>query len=247
LLGAASWSPDELFSRAGIVQCQQTVDELVSEKVLCRLELPQGKQRLIHSQIAIALQQRIEKALLTEHEKSPLRSWVERSRITAYLGEVDPELLDALLQEGAAAGRIVAKPLEVALARWQPKLSDLQQRSLKALIELFQSAGFQPPDLAEASTLVGQRTEGMAPLLEVAQEQGFLIRIAEGFYLHQSVFESAQKKMCDQMAGGAALSLSEIRELLGTSRKFAIPFCEYLDAIGFTLREGNVRKLVGSR
>jgi len=243
LLGAAWWCPDDLFPRAGVVQCQQVVDQLVSEKVVRRLDLAQGKQRLIHSEIAGDLEHRIEKRLLTEHEKSPLSSWVEHSRMASYLGEIDSELLDALLRGLTAAGRIVVKPLGVALASWQPKLSNSQTQSLEDLVELFRTARFQPPNLTEASALIGQRSEAIVPLLEVAQEQGFLIRIAEGFYLHPEVVDSAKKKLRDQMAGGAALLVSDIRELLDTSRKFAIPFCEYLDAIEFTRREGNARKL----
>jgi selenocysteine-specific elongation factor len=37
------------------------------------------------------------------------------------------------------------------------------------------------------------------------------------------------------------MSVSQIKDLLGTTRKFAVPICEHLDRIGFTRREGDVR------
>ena len=37
--------------------------------------------------------------------------------------------------------------------------------------------------------------------------------------------------------------MAEIRDLLGTTRKFAVPLCEYLDRIGVTRREGDLRVL----
>jgi selenocysteine-specific elongation factor len=37
--------------------------------------------------------------------------------------------------------------------------------------------------------------------------------------------------------------VAEIRDLLGTSRKFAVPICEYLDRIRLTRREGDLRVL----
>jgi selenocysteine-specific elongation factor len=37
--------------------------------------------------------------------------------------------------------------------------------------------------------------------------------------------------------------MSEIRDILGTSRKFAVPIGEYLDRIGWTRREGDIRTL----
>ena len=39
------------------------------------------------------------------------------------------------------------------------------------------------------------------------------------------------------------LTVSQIRELLETSRKFAVPICEHLDRIGLTRRDGDVRLL----
>ena len=44
-----------------------------------------------------------------------------------------------------------------------------------------------------------------------------------------------------KMAGGVGLTVAEIRDLLGTTRKYAIPLCEYLDRIGVTRREGDLR------
>jgi selenocysteine-specific elongation factor len=37
--------------------------------------------------------------------------------------------------------------------------------------------------------------------------------------------------------------VAEIRDLLGTTRKFAVPICEYLDRVGVTRRDGDLRVL----
>ena len=37
------------------------------------------------------------------------------------------------------------------------------------------------------------------------------------------------------------MKVSSIREILGFSRKYAVPFCEYLDRAGWTRREGDLR------
>ena len=42
------------------------------------------------------------------------------------------------------------------------------------------------------------------------------------------------------------LTSEEIREVLNTSRKYAVPLVEYLDRVGFTQRLGDKRKLVGN-
>jgi selenocysteine-specific elongation factor len=40
------------------------------------------------------------------------------------------------------------------------------------------------------------------------------------------------------------LTVAEFRDLLNTSRKFALPFLEHLDAAKVTLRIGDARKLL---
>ena len=40
---------------------------------------------------------------------------------------------------------------------------------------------------------------------------------------------------------GGGLTVAEIRDLLGTTRKYAVPLCEYLDRVGVTRREGDLR------
>jgi selenocysteine-specific elongation factor len=43
------------------------------------------------------------------------------------------------------------------------------------------------------------------------------------------------------------MSVAEFRDVLGTSRKYAIPFLEYLDSNKITLRVGEVRKFLVKR
>src|ERR671929_190108 len=52
-----------------------------------------------------------------------------------------------------------------------------------------------------------------------------------------------RKRIADRLAQGPGLTVAEIRDLLGTTRKYAVPLCEYLDRIGVTRREGDLRFL----
>ena len=37
--------------------------------------------------------------------------------------------------------------------------------------------------------------------------------------------------------------MADLRDLLGTTRKYAVPIGEYLDRVGLTVREGDLRRL----
>ncbi|MFO0866716.1 MAG: SelB C-terminal domain-containing protein [Gemmataceae bacterium] len=52
-----------------------------------------------------------------------------------------------------------------------------------------------------------------------------------------------RRRVIEKLGGGTGATVADIRDLLSTTRKFAVPFCEYLDRIGLTRREGDLRLL----
>ena len=70
-----------------------------------------------------------------------------------------------------------------------------------------------------------------------------MIAIAPNLFLDTGVERELRRRVTERLADGSAITMSELRDLLGTSRKFAVPIGEYLDRIGLTRREGDVRRL----
>ena len=52
-----------------------------------------------------------------------------------------------------------------------------------------------------------------------------------------------KEKDQQRIAGGGPFTVAEFRDLVGASRKYAVPLLEYLDQAGFTRRQGDVRVL----
>ena len=80
----------------------------------------------------------------------------------------------------------------------------------------------------------------------MAAENGDVVKVNEDIYLHTEVMDGIKSKLTDELTRTGGLTMSEIRQVLDTSRKFAIPICEYFDRVGFTIREGDKRLLGGS-
>ena len=77
----------------------------------------------------------------------------------------------------------------------------------------------------------------------MAEANGELVRVSPEFYLHVDAIGQLKETLRDKLAQAGGMTLSQIRETLETTRKYAVPFCEYLDQIGFTRRDGDVRTL----
>jgi selenocysteine-specific elongation factor len=73
---------------------------------------------------------------------------------------------------------------------------------------------------------------------------GVLVEIAPGGYLGRSALEAAVATLRRGFPGGRPFAASEAREVLGTTRRTAIPLLEHLDRTGVTVRAGDLRRLV---
>ena len=63
-------------------------------------------------------------------------------------------------------------------------------------------------------------------------------------FLHAEIADELRRRVIHKLSeGGPGLTVAEIRDLLGTTRKFAVPLCEYLDRTGITSRNGDLRVL----
>ena len=80
-------------------------------------------------------------------------------------------------------------------------------------------------------------------LVELAAAEERLVKISSDYYLHADVEREMRDKLTRRMAGGDGPTVSQVRERLETTRKYAVPFCEYLDRTGFTKRQADVRVL----
>jgi selenocysteine-specific elongation factor len=178
------------------------------------------------------------------HELEPLATLVETSRVAHRLAFwVDAVTLDAVLAEMQRVGTIRLTPKGVGLAGHGPKLSQSEQKLLAELVERYRQAGFQPPTVRECQRQASKNQQSVASLLALAAAEGDLVAISADFFLHVD----AHARLCAVLRAAleerSGLTLSEIRELLDTTRKYAVPICEYLDRIGFTRRDGDLRWL----
>jgi len=80
-----------------------------------------------------------------------------------------------------------------------------------------------------------------AMLIDAAARAGRLVRISHDLVVTPSVLAEAVAVARRHADDG--MTVSTLREALGTSRKYAVPLAEYLDATSVTRRQGDLRFL----
>jgi selenocysteine-specific elongation factor len=242
--GLRDWQPRDLARTAGIDRPDKAVAGLRDSGVLREIVLSPTRKIRVHRLVIQRLSERIEAALAKLHRQNPLRSTFDHHQLAAtfqYLG--DAALFDAILQHMQQTGRIRTTDRGIALAGEGPQLSQNERKLLAELIETYRQAGIQSPTVDECRQRAARNAQAVAQLIALAAADGDLVEIAAGYYLHADVDRQLKDALRQRMADGAGVTLSEIRELLSTTRKYAVPYCEYLDRIGFTRRQGDLRFL----
>jgi selenocysteine-specific elongation factor len=142
----------------------------------------------------------------------------------------DLELADAVIDRLESEGTLLREGAQVRLASHRAGADD----EVAGVVEVVRSAEPTPPSIAEL------RAAGVAiAVVEAAVRSGALVRISPELVFTRELVERAGAIVRETGADG--ITLSRLRERLGTSRKYAVPLAEHLDRTGVTRRSGDLR------
>jgi selenocysteine-specific elongation factor len=243
-IGLTDWQPNDLVRAAGVDHPSAIVEELFAAGKLVPLPLSPSRALRVERRWLNDVFRRVETILNQQHDESPLRTALDRSRLVhrlAYLGE-EP-VIEAILAAMAREGRLKTSERGVALPGRGPQLSKNEQKLLVEITETFRASGYEPPTAEEIRSRATKNQQAVEQLIALATAEGQLVDVGGGFYLHADVERRLRETLAQEMSAGQGRTISQIRELLSTTRKYAVPLCEYLDRTGFTRREGDLRYL----
>jgi selenocysteine-specific elongation factor len=244
--GFAGFKPTDLVRGANLApgHIQELIARLTAEGKLVNVAVSSTRSPLLHADLVRELDDRIMNALGRMHEQFPLMASHDRKKVQAQLDYIgDDALVHAAVDRLIQQKRLVGDLRRVALADHKPKLSAAQRKLKDKMIAAYQEAGFQPPEPATFAPQAGGNAAVLKDLLDVCVAEGFLVHIVEDIYLHADAEAEMRRRLEGRLKEGKGLTVAEIRDLLGTTRKFAVPLCEYLDRSGLTRREGDLRVL----
>ncbi len=220
------------------------IEKLKQDGKLVQIVISPARQLLLHADIVKELDERILTLLGKMHEEFPLMTSHDRQRVQSQLDYIgDDALVHAAVERLIKVKRLVGDLRRVARADFKPKLSANLRKLKDKVVAAYQEAKFQPPEPDSFAGLAGGNAANLKDLYEVCVAEGFLVHIAEHLYLHADAEADMRRRVSERLQSGQGATVAEIRDLLGTTRKFAVPLCEYLDRVGVTKREGDLRFL----
>jgi selenocysteine-specific elongation factor len=122
-------------------------------------------------------------------------------------------------------------------------LSATDDKVAKAALNELEAAGAEPPSISELATKHGPQVSNVLRFLE---RTGEVIQVEQGRYYTRTALQNVIDRLKSVMPEDREYTPAEIREALGTSRKFLIPLLEYADRKGLTIRGDTGRRWRGA-
>lgn len=152
----------------------------------------------------------------------------------------NPALARLAVSELAGGGELVIRDSLVSRPGWKPAFTAAHKATIEALAHAICSGEKEPPSAAD---LAGKYGGDVPVLLRYLEREGRVVQVgADRFYARDVVTALIEKLRMD-LAPGKEYGPSQLREALGLSRKYLIPFLEYCDRSGITERKGDGRTL----
>jgi len=248
LEGLPPTKTDALELLTGVADTEQLVSQLLESGAV--FDYPHSatgsntRLNLVHPVALRRIWNQVQNILRKTHERNPLKTNLAmaplRTRL-AYLGS--EHQINQIFSYFQQQGYLTLHSGTVTLKGQGPQLTKNERKLLEATVQQIRQAGIKTMLVKEIESQAGAQKSAVPQLLQVAVANNELVEISSTYFIHSDVLQEVKQQLHNQLDPQKFYTMSEIRSILDTTRKYAVPLCEYLDRIGFTIRNGDQRQL----
>ena len=237
------------FSTAQLAQelavSPDAIEDALEEAIL------DGKAAMISDDLVISpiaakrLIDTAQRHLTDFHRKNPLKRGTGRDSLRIPLQKAaDVADYASLLRWLESRGVLEQHGPIIHLKDFAPELPAAWEKPVADIEAVFAAAGYQPP---HPNAFVYPKHIPVPAILIYLVDQERLIPLGDDIYIAKSTYEAAIaaiKGLADHPDG---ITVGNVRDATGSSRKVVLPLLERLDGLGMTRRYGDFREWVGPR
>lgn len=215
-------------------ELKEIIKILKAEKKILEL----GQQRTyIHQKDFINLKEDVLNTINQYHSKYQLQKGIKKEELRSQLDyQLDQKemagLLDILKEK-----RLIKEDMNfIALKDFQINLSSEENKIKNKILNEFNNNLFSPPTRIEI--INKYQREDLVAYLEREKK---LFRLNEELDFHPDVFQKSKELLKSYFKNSKTIEISDFRDLINSSRRYAVPLLEKLDELKITKRKGDLR------
>lgn len=213
----------------------QQIQKLVKDKTAFRV----NDNIVIHNDYLTHLKDAAVKMLTAYHKENPLRDGMKRDEFRSkFLKYEDMAVVDKITD--SLVNRKFLKLVNgcVALYDFEPETDNNQDEIANAFLQ----GGFAPESPDQIAVRFS-KVKNFKQVIESLVNSGKLVRVEDKILFHVDYYNKALELAKEHIAQNGQITLAEMRDLMGTSRKFAVAVLEYWDRRNITKKVGDARVL----
>ena len=169
-----------------------------------------------------------------------MRPGIPSEELRSQLG-LDTAFFNELVNWAESEGMLIRTGPIMHLPDHTITFNSEQEKAVEGLMERFDIAGVNSPSVKECKEEVSE--EVYTALIDLDR----LRQISDDVVYTTPGYEDLVSQIVDYLNGHERIDAAQLRDLLGTSRKYAIALLEHLDDIRITRRVGDSRELYPDR
>ena len=177
------------------------------------------------------------------HKANPLVGGISKEELREKLG-LHQTVMEAMLAQLTRDKKAEVAGEQVRLAGRGVELKDEEAKAKEQIEKAFADAGLKVPLMKEVLDKLPVDKARAQKLVTLLLRDRVLIKLADDLVFHQSALQGLRQLMATQKAKTPKIDVATFKDLLGVTRKYAIPLLEYLDQQRVTRRVGDERVII---
>ncbi|MEO5568542.1 MAG: selenocysteine-specific translation elongation factor [Gemmatimonadaceae bacterium] len=206
-----------------------------------KTEVTKVGDRLWTSSVLDDASKLIRKHVAEHHRVRPLDKGAPINELRAK-ARVPEALFDRVLTDLVDARKLSNDAGAIRQPGFSAGLSTVDEKIATAALAELTAAGAEPPTVAEMAPRHGQQ---LANVMRFLERTGAVVQVEPGRFYTKETLQAVLDRLKAVMPEPREYTPAEIREPLGTSRKYLIPLLEYCDRQGLTMRSEGGRRWRG--
>ena len=179
-------------------------------------------------------------ALEAFHKANPLVGGISKEELREKSG-LHQTVMESLLAQLIRDKKAEVAGEQVRLAGRGVELKDEEAKAKEQIEKAFADAGLKVPLMKEVLEKLPVDKARAQKLVTLLLRDRVLIKLADDLVFHQTALQGLRQVMAAQKAKATKIDVATFKDLIGVTRKYAIPLLEYLDQQRITRRVGDER------
>lgn len=220
-----------------VEEIQEAAEELKQEGTVLEFALRKDTY-LWHSDESRGTLRKVLQALRQYEADYPYRYGMKKAEVQmTFFKKTKPAVFDKIVDCYISQGEIKRVDEFLCTPEYEVRKDDVYEKVSSGFLKAWKQAGF---DFVRYTELEHKAVSDQVAddILNILLEEKQAVKVSDDMYTLTEYMEEAKDKIKEHLKEDSVITIAQVRDMFGTSRKSAKPILEYMDSIKVTKKTG---------